>query len=491
MTARILDIPVWEVVKKIANQEISSEDYISKTLERIQKIDPRINAYITVIKEASLDKALELDKQIRQGKPVGRLAGLPIAIKDSICVKNIKNTCGSRMLENFVAPYNATVADKIIQEDGIIIGKTNLDEFAMGTSTEHSYFGATRNPWDSSKVPGGSSGGSAASIASFEAALALGSDTGGSIRSPASFCSVVGLKPTYGAVSRYGLVSYSNSLEQIGPIARDVRSTAILMDCINGHDIRDSTSKNIVPKRFADIFKDPAKNLKIGVPNEFFGEGVQKEVKKSIWNVIHKLEKSGFYYEKTTLPMVKYALPAYYIIAMAEASSNLARYDGLRYGFNVPEKNLNWTTIFSKNRRYGFGREVRQRIMLGTYTLSKGYFDQYYLKAQKIRTLIKKDFDKVFKKFDILLTPSMPILPFSIGEKLNDSLALYMCDVNTVPVNLAGVPSISIPCGLSSGLPIGIQIIAPPFREDLLFTAGQLIEENVSIDKNVGEFTNV
>jgi len=491
MVNRILDIPVWEIVKKIANQEISSEEYISKTLERIQKIEPKINAYITVIKEASLDKALELDKQIIQGKTVGRLAGLPIAIKDSICVKNIKTTCGSRMLENFVSPYNATVAEKIIQEDGIIIGKTNLDEFAMGTSTEHSYFGATRNPWDSTKVSGGSSGGSAAALASFEAALALGSDTGGSIRSPASFCSVVGLKPTYGAVSRFGLVSYSNSLEQIGPIARDIQSCALFMDCIGGHDIRDSTSNNKVPEQFTDSFEETPKNLKIGIPNEFFGEGIQEEVQKSVWNVVHKLEGLGFHYEKTNLPMVKYALPAYYIIAMSEASSNLARYDGLRYGFNVPEKNLNWNTIFSKNRRNGFGKEVRQRIMLGTYTLSAGYFDQYYLKAQKIRTLIKQDFDKVFKKFDILLAPSMPIIPFTMGEKLKDPLALYMCDVNTVPANLAGIPSISIPCGLSSGLPIGIQIMGPPFREDLLFKTGRLIEENVTIDKSAGEFTNV
>jgi len=299
------------------------------------------------------------------------------------------------------------------------------------------------------------------------------------------------LKPTYGAVSRYGLVSYSNSLEQIGPIARDVRSTAILMDCINGYDILDSTSKNTEPKRFADIFKNTVKNLKIGVPNEFFGEGVQKEVHKSVWNVIHKLEKLGLHYEKTSLPMVKYALPAYYIIAMSEASSNLARYDGLRYGFNVPQNNLNWNTIFSKNRRNGFGDEVRQRIMLGTYTLSAGYFDQYYLKAQKIRTLIKQDFDRVFKKFDILVAPSMPILPFTLGEKLNDPLSLYMCDINTVPANLAGIPSISIPCGLSSGLPIGVQIMAPPFREDLLFKTGYLFEENVIIDKSVGEFTNI
>lgn len=491
MATRILDIPVWEVAGMIARQELSSEEYISKTIERIHNIEPKINAFITVLEEHSLKKAKNLDKKIKQGITVGRLAGLPVAIKDNICVENVKTTCASRMLENFESPYNATVIEKIIREDGIIVGKTNLDEFAMGTSTEYSYFGPTRNPWDTSKVPGGSSGGSAASVSSYESALALGSDTGGSVRSPASFCSVVGLKPTYGSVSRYGVVSYSNSLEQIGPFARDVRSCALLMDCIDGYDPKDSTTNKQSLGYLVDCFdKDPTK-LKVGIPNEFFDEGVNESVLNTVWKIIQKLDKLGLKYEKINLPMLKYALPAYYIIAMSEASSNLARYDGLRYGFSVQDKNQNWNKIFSQNRRQGFGDEVKKRIMLGTYTLSTGYFDKYYLKAQQIRTLIKRDFNKSFKKFDILLSPSMPILPFAIGEKINDKLALYMCDINTVPANLAGIPAISIPCGLSSGLPVGIQIMAAPFREDLLFSAGNLIEENVKIDKNVGEFTHV
>ncbi len=361
----------------------------------------------------------------------------------------------------------------------------------MGTSTEYSYFGPTRNPWDTSRVPGGSSGGSAAAVAGFEASLALGSDTGGSVRSPASFCSIVGLKPTYGAVSRYGLVSFANSLEQIGPFARDVRSCALLMDCIDGYDARDSTSSNRVLGRFTDCFDESTSGLRIGVPREFFEEGVQEAVLKTVWGVIHRLEELGLKYKETSLPMIKYALPAYYIIAMSEASSNLARYDGLRYGFRVPDRSLNWNDAFSKNRRQGFGAEVRRRIMLGTYALSAGYFDQYYLKAQKIRTLIKRNFDAAFKKFDILLAPSMPVLPFRMGERLKDPLALYMCDIDTVPANLAGIPSISIPGGVYQGLPVGVQVMAPPFREDILFRAGQLIEESTKIDKTVGEFTYV
>ncbi len=491
MATRILDIPVWEVAEMISRQEISSEEYIAKTLERLHIIEPSIHAFISIFEDNCQKQAKNIDKKIKQGYAVGRLVGLPIAIKDNICVENTKTTCASRMLENFVSPYNATVIEKIIKNDGIILGKTNLDEFAMGTSTEHSYFGPTRNPWDTSKVPGGSSGGSAASVSSYESALALGSDTGGSIRSPASFCSVVGLKPTYGAVSRYGIVSYSNSLEQIGPFARDVRSCALLMDCICGHDPKDSTTNKQPIDNLFDCFDKSISKLKVGIPNEFFDEGVNESVLNAVWNIIQKLDKLGLHYEKIDIPIIKYALPSYYIIAMSEASSNLARYDGLRYGFRVQDENQNWNTIFSQNRREGFGDEVRKRIMLGTYTLSAGYFDKYYLKAQQIRTLIKRDFDKTFKKFDILLSPSMPILPFAIGEKINDKLALYMCDINTVPANLAGIPAISIPCGLSSGLPIGIQIMAPPFREDLLFSTGNLIEENVKIDKNMGEFTHV
>ncbi len=491
MDNRILETPVWEIANKIALHEIMSEEYVATTLERIKKVDSNINSYITILEESALAKAREVDKRIQRGEKPGILAGLPVAIKDNICVKNVKTTCASRMLNNFIAPYDSTVVKKIKNEDGIIIGKTNLDEFAMGSSTEHSYFGPTRNPWDPERVPGGSSGGSAAAVAGLEAAFALGSDTGGSVRSPASFCAVVGLKPTYGAVSRYGLISYANSLEQIGPIARDVRSCALLMDAINGHDSRDSTSSDKLPQRFRMCFNENPIGLRVGIPRELFEEGVHKVVVEKAWDVIKMLEGLGLRYEEISLPMVKYALPTYYIIAMSEASSNLARYDGLRYGFRIPDRYLNWNTVYSKNRKRGFGTEVRRRIMLGTYVLSAGYFEQYYLKAQKIRTLIKKEFNVAFNKFDILVAPSMPVLPFKLGEKLRDSLELYMCDVDTVPANLTGIPSISVPCGLHQGLPIGLQIMARHFREDILFRTAQLIEENISIERTMGQFTHV
>jgi aspartyl-tRNA(Asn)/glutamyl-tRNA(Gln) amidotransferase subunit A len=491
MSKELLELSAWMVAEKISNQEIKAEEYVSITLDRIGKVEPKIHSFISILGESILDKASKLDKKISRGEKVGKLVGLPIAVKDNICVKGVATTCASRMLEKFIAPYNATVVKRIVDEDGLIIGKTNLDEFAMGTSTEYSYFGPSRNPWDISKVPGGSSGGSASSVAGFESALSLGSDTGGSVRSPASFCSVVGLKPTYGAVSRYGLISYSNSLEQIGPFSRDVRSCALLMDCINGYDKMDATSIRRNVNQFFVSIEDDIGKIRIGVPKEFFGEGVMRAVSDKVWNIIHELESLGMDYEETTLPMIKYALPAYYIIAMSEASSNLARYDGLRYGFRVSDRTLNWNEIFSKNRSIGFGEEVKRRIMLGTYALSAGYFDQYYLKAQKIRTLLKKDFDNAFRKFDILVSPSMPILPFELGEKMKNPLELYMCDVNTVPSNLVGIPSISIPCGLVQGLPVGLQIMAPHFREDILFRLGKIIEDNISIDRTKGEFTYV
>ncbi|HEY4700216.1 MAG TPA: Asp-tRNA(Asn)/Glu-tRNA(Gln) amidotransferase subunit GatA [Nitrososphaerales archaeon] len=491
MARRLLETPVWQIVEKIASQEVSSEEYTAATIDRIGKVEPTIHAYITVLGETTLEKARTVDKQLKRGVKLGKLAGLPIAIKDNICVKGVRATCGSRMLDNFVAPYNATVIEKILGENGLIIGKTNLDEFAMGSSTEHSFYGPTRNPWDISKVPGGSSGGSAASVSALETSLSLGSDTGGSIRSPAGFCSVVGLKPTYGSVSRYGLISYANSLDQIGPLSRDVRSCALLMDCISGHDEKDSTS-SISPAR--DLVKNtskPISGLKIGVPKEFFQEGVHEAVSKTVWSAIHNLEKLGAEYIEISIPTLKYALAAYYIVAMSEASSNLARYDGLRYGYRTPDGSLDWSSAFSKNRRQGFGAEVRRRVMLGTYALSAGYFDQYYLKAQKIRTLLKRGFESAFKKFNVLIAPSMPILPFKLGEKINDPLSLYMSDIDTVPANLTGIPAISIPGGLYNGLPIGVQIMAPPFREDILFKIGFMIESSVKIDLTIGEFTHV
>ncbi|MEM3571487.1 MAG: Asp-tRNA(Asn)/Glu-tRNA(Gln) amidotransferase subunit GatA, partial [Candidatus Bathyarchaeia archaeon] len=391
----LIELPGWKILEKIKNQDIKVEDYIAKLLERIKKVEDKVHAYITLIDNA-LEIAKKLDKKIEKGEKIGRLCGLGLAVKDNICVKDIKTTCASRMLENFIAPYDATVIKRLKEEDVVIIGKTNMDEFAMGSSTEFSYFGPTFNPWNLEMVPGGSSGGSAASVASLEATLALGSDTGGSIRCPASFCAVVGLKPTYGLVSRFGLIAYANSLEQIGPITKDVKDCALLLSSIAGYDPMDSTS---VKKDYEDYTKyliNDVKGLRIGIPIELFGEGVQEIIKKNVWNSILELEKLGAKYEEISLKHLQYALPAYYIVAMSEASSNLARYDGVRYGYNMLNESYDWITAFSKNRTQGFGFEVKKRILLGTYALSAGYFNEYYLKAQKIRTLIRKDFQEAF-----------------------------------------------------------------------------------------------
>jgi len=479
-----IELPAYEIVKKIREHELKAEDYISYLYERIKRIEKEIHAYITLTEDLALKKAREIDKKIERGEKTGRLCGAGIAIKDNICTKKIRTTCASRMLENFIPPYNATVVNRIEEEDGIIIGKTNMDEFAMGSSTEHSYFGPTHNPWDLKRVPGGSSGGSAAAIASSMATLALGSDTGGSIRCPASFCSVVGLKPTYGLVSRFGLIAYANSLEQIGPITKDVRDCALLLSCIAGHDTLDSTSVNKIREDYTNYLIDDVKGIKLGVIKEFFGEGTQDSVEKGVFDAITKLEELGADHQEISLKSLNYALPSYYIIAMSEASSNLARYDGLRYGYRIPDKSYDWSTVYRKDRRFGFGFEVKRRIILGTFALSAGYYDEYYLKAQKIRTLIKRDFEMAFKRFDVLIGPTMPILPFRIGEKVEDPLEMYMCDIDVVPANLAGIPSISIPCGFSMGLPIGLQIMAPPFREDLLLRVAFSFQKNFSNQKD-------
>jgi len=401
-----------------------------------------------------------------------------IAIKDNICTLNLRTTCASRMLENFIPPYDATVVERLKREDAIIIGKTNMDEFAMGSTTETSYFGPTRNPWDLTKVPGGSSGGSAAALIADETTLALGSDTGGSIRCPASYCSVIGLKPTYGLVSRYGLIAYANSLEQIGPLAKSTADCALLLSVIGGYDPRDSTSVNIPLGDFSQELTDDLKGLRVGLPREFFEEGVEEAVKRHVWSAIHLLESLGATYEEVSLPSLEYALAAYYIIAMAEASSNLARYDGLRYGYRVEHDDADWSRIYARNRRIGFGAEVRRRIMLGTYALSAGYYEQYYLKALKIRTLIRREFEEALKRFDVLVGPTMPLPPFNIGEKIGDPLTLYMCDVLTVPANLTGYPAISVPCGFEGNLPIGLQAITKPFNEDLLLKISFALEAN-------------
>jgi len=476
--SKLHELTAKEVIQKIASNEVSAKECIQAVFERIHTLEDKINAYVTLVEEEALNKAKEIDRKVSEGKHVGRLAGVAIAVKDAICTQGIPTTCSSRMLKNFVPPYDAEVIERIKREDGVIIGKTNMDEFAMGSSTETSYFGPTRNPWDLSRVPGGSSGGSAACIVTDEAILALGTDTGGSVRCPASYCSVVGLKPTYGLVSRYGLIAYANSLEQIGPMAKDVYDCALFLTVIAGHDSRDGTSVNLAPKDYTKFLNDDVEGFKIGVPREFFGEGTSDEVKKQVWSGIHKLEELGATYEETSLPTLEHSLAAYYIVAMSEASSNLARYDGLRYGYRVDKDEGDWATVYSQNRRDGFGAEVRRRIILGTYALSAGYYNKYYLKALKVRSLIRKDFEEAFKKFDVLIGPTMPFPPFKIGEKIEDPIALYMSDVDTVSANLAGLPAISVPCGFTNGLPIGIQIMAPHLREDLTLQAAYTFEQN-------------
>ncbi len=473
-----------ETVEGIKRGTVSCEEVLSKIYERIEKSD--LNCYITLNKENALETARAVDKRRGEAEYARKkLLGVPIAIKDSISTKGIQTTCASNILTGYVPPYDATVIEALKQEGAIIIGKTNMDEFCMGTSTETSYYGPTKNPHDLSRVPGGSSGGSAAAIAAGEAVLALGSDTGGSIRCPASFCGVVGLKPTYGFVSRYGLIAYANSLEQIGPIASTVKDTALLLDVLSAKDARDSTQVKLKTEAATNYcfswldgtsnVSEEIKGMRIGVPTEFL-EGCSLDVEKSVWDAIHTFEELGATYEEIHMQNLKYALASYYLIAMSEASSNLARFDGLRYGLR-PGKDEDWHTTFSKIRGEGFGEEVKRRIILGTYALSAGYYGKYYVKALKVRTLIKREFGDALKTHDILAMPTMPFVAFKLGERIQDPLSLYLADVNTVSINLAGVPSISVPCGVSEGLPIGLQIVGKHFAEDRILKAAFGYEE--------------
>jgi aspartyl-tRNA(Asn)/glutamyl-tRNA(Gln) amidotransferase subunit A len=449
----------------------SAEEYLSRLFEKIEKSS--LNAFTTLAREGALKHAREFDRNPSQGL----LAGVPIAIKECISTKGIETNCSSRILRGYVPPYDAHVIERLKAEGAIIMGKTNMDEFAMGTSTETSCFGPTKNPWDLARVPGGSSGGSAACVAADEAPCALGSDTGGSVRCPASFCGIVGLKPTYGLVSRFGLVAYANSLEQIGPLTHTVEDTALLMEIISGHDWRDSTSAE--KGSYLPGLKDGVNGLKIGIPKEYFGEavgeGVDGRVESAVWDAVHTLESLGATWQEVSLPHTKFALAAYYVIAMSEASSNLARFDGLRYGLRQGE-DKDWHTTFSEIRSLGFGPEVKRRILLGTYALSAGYYGRYYLKALKVRTLIKDDFLRAFKDVDLLASPTMPIPAFRIGERINDPLSLYMADVFTVPINLAGVPAISVPCGFAGHLPVGLQLMGPHFGEAAVLRAAHAYE---------------
>jgi aspartyl-tRNA(Asn)/glutamyl-tRNA(Gln) amidotransferase subunit A len=471
-----------EAVSKIRTQELTAEEYVACVFNRIQQVESKIHAFVTLTENEAFEKARMIDRSIRRGEKAGLLAGVPVAVKDNICTLDVRTTCSSRMLKDFVPPYDATVVEKLSSQGAIIIGKTNMDEYAMGTTTETSYFGATCNPWDLAKVPGGSSGGSAAAVISEMAPAALGSDTGGSIRCPASYCSTVGLKPTYGLVSRYGLISYANSLEQIGPLAKNVRDCAWILSMISGHDAKDSTSAAVPAKDYAASLEEDSE-FRIGVPQEFFGEGVDPVVERAVWEAVHKLESLGGTYGKVSVPSMSYALAAYYIVAMSEASSNLARYDGLRYGYRVEKDEGDWSTVYAKDRKIGFGAEVRRRIILGTYALSAGYYDQYYLKALRVRTLIRRDFERVFKDFDVLVGPTMPLLPFGVGEKIDDPLTLYMCDILTVPANLIGYPAVSVPCGFKDRLPIGLQITGKPFDEETILRLAYMFEQNTSFHK--------
>lgn len=479
----ICEMTAEEIGKAYREKTLTVPEVVKAFLDNIEKEDEKIKAYITVCKEEALKKADEVQAMFDAEKEMGALAGIPIAIKDNICTKGVRTTCASKMLENFIPPYDASVMKKIEATNAIILGKTNMDEFAMGGSTENSAFFITKNPVNLDKVPGGSSGGSAAAVAGKMAPISLGSDTGGSIREPASFCGIVGMKPTYGLVSRYGLVAFASSLDQIGPFSKTVRDNAVLLTAIAGHDEMDSTSANVENKDYEKALVNDVKGLKIGVPKEYFGEGINEEVRASLEKAIEKYKELGAEVEECSLPVTEYALPTYYIIACAEASSNLGRYDGIRYGYRT--KNFeSLKDIYKNSRTEGFGDEVKRRIILGTYVLSSGYYDAYYKKAQKVKTLVKKGFEEAFEKYDVLLTPTVPTVAFDIGSKSKNPLEMYMTDILTVSINIAGVPAISIPCGKdSSGMPIGMQLIAKHFNEETLYRAAYTFEQNMEVQK--------
>ncbi len=476
----LYNLTAHELRDMIRNKEIKSIDATESILGRIDDVENKVESYITVTKESALEKAKEIDKKIAAGEPVGALAGVPCAIKDNICTKGVLTTCASKMLHNFKPPYSATVAEKLESADTVMLGKLNMDEFAMGSSTENSYFKKTKNPYDLTKVPGGSSGGSAASVAADEAPFALGSDTGGSIRQPASFCGCVGLKPTYGSVSRYGLIAFASSLDQIGPLTKDVTDAAVVLDVISGHDAKDSTSVNIAHPSYEKALTGNVKGLKIGIPEEYIGEGIDEEVAKSVYAAIENLKVLGAESNHMHLPLNEYALPAYYMISSAEASSNLARFDGVKYGYRAKEFE-DLQDMYAATRSEGFGAEVKRRIMIGTYALSSGYYDAYYKKAQQVRTMIMNDFNKAFETYDILVTPTSPTTAFGIGEKTTDPLQMYLSDICTVSVNIGGLPAIVIPCGYDkNGLPISVQLIGKPFGEATILNAAYALEKTIT-----------
>jgi aspartyl-tRNA(Asn)/glutamyl-tRNA(Gln) amidotransferase subunit A len=472
---------IRELHKQLVRKERSAVEITTEALTRIEALEPKLHSFLHITAEAAIAQAERVDAQIAAGDEISLLAGVPIAIKDNLCTTGIPTTCGSRILENFVPPYESTVTRKLKEAGAVMVGKTNLDEFAMGSSTENSGYGRTCNPWDLDRVPGGSSGGSAAAVAGRECPIALGSDTGGSIRQPASLCGVVGMKPTYGLVSRFGLVAYASSLDQIGPFARSVEDTAILLEAIAGHDPNDSTSLKVEIPNYAKLLRPnfrPKSRLRIGIIKETFGSGLETVVEEAVKKAIEVLQELGAEIQVISCPRFGYGLPAYYIIAPSEASANLARYDAVKYGVRAEDAD-NLLDMYKNTRAQGFGTEVKRRIMLGTYALSAGYYDAYYLKAQKVRTLIKQDFEAAFEKVDILVSPTSPSTAFKAGEKTDDPLTMYLSDLMTIPVNLAGLPAISIPCGFDeNGLPIGMQLVGKVLREDVLLQVAHAYEQS-------------
>ena len=474
-----LKISALDYIQEVKSGSISAEDFVAKTMEQIQNVDDKLHAFLSVNDDA-VNQAREIDKKIKSGDKVGDCFGMPISIKDNICVKDSKTTCASKMLENFVAPYDATVITKLKQQDAIFVGKVNMDEFAMGLTTEFSAFGSSKNPWNTECVPGGSSGGSAVSVSAFECVASLGSDTGGSVRNPASFCSTVGYKPTYGLISRYGLISYANSIEQIGPLTRTVKDTAFMLNVIAGLDSNDNTTVDNRNEDYLSGIDSGIEGKRIGIIKEMIGDGIDSEVLSATKAAISKLEGLGAICEEVSLDMVKYSVAAYYIITATEAGSNLARYDNLRYGYDFPVEGYEFNSYIAKARR-NFGPEVTRRMIIGGFVPSAGHAGKYFLKALKVKSKLTKEINEAFKKFDLLVAPTVPILPFKLGEKIDDPVSLFLVDINTVTANLTGKPAISVPFSVSNGLPIGIQLMADSMNDKILLQAAHALEQTVSL----------
>ncbi|SNV87469.1 Asp-tRNA(Asn)/Glu-tRNA(Gln) amidotransferase subunit GatA [Clostridium cochlearium] len=478
----LYNLTAHELKSKIDEKEVKVEEVVESYLNRIEEVDSKVGAFLYTGSEEAIKKAKELDKKIAKGENLKALGGIPVSIKDNISVKDMQNTCASKMLQGYKSPYDAHVIEKIKNEDGIILGKVNMDEFAMGSSTENSAYKLTRNPWDLERVPGGSSGGSAAAVAAMETPLALGTDTGGSVRQPAAFCGLVGLKPTYGRISRYGAIAFGSTLDQVGILSKDVEDCALLTKNIAGLDHKDFTTADIKVPDYTQFLNKDLKGKKIGIPRECFGQGLDENVRKAIKEALQVLKENGAEIEEFSLPSLDYALAAYYIISSAEASSNLARFDGIRYGYRTKDY-TDAVDIYFKSRNEGFGKEAKRRIMLGTYVLSEGYYDAYYKKALKVRNVIKREYENVFKKYHAIISPTSPTPAFKIGEKINDIMAMYLIDIYTVPVSVAGLPAMSIPCGMVDGLPIGLQIIGNYYKEDDIFNIAYSYEQSTQWHK--------